>query len=100
MLFGRSSEKVAQQIEQLELRLEDLETDSRSLYASNPNGDRPNVIQVSLADGSVKPAVDLSAFKSMPGRIDTWFGVTPDDSIIFLRWHAPNEIYALTFVGK
>lgn len=74
--------------------------DSRSLYASNPNGDRPNVIQVSLADGSVKPAVDLSAFKSMTGRIDTWFGVTPDNSIIFLRWQSPNEIYALNFVER
>lgn len=74
--------------------------DSRSLYASNPNGDRPNVIQVSLADGSVKPAVDLSAFKSMTGRIDTWFGVTPDESIIFIRWQAPNEIYALNFIER
>ena len=74
--------------------------DSRSLYASNLNGDRPNVIQVSLADGSVKPAVDLSAFRNMKGRIDTWFGVTPDDSIIFLRWQEPNEIYALNFVER
>jgi Tol biopolymer transport system component len=74
--------------------------DSRSLYASNLNGDRPNVIQVSLADGSVKPAVDLSVFRSMTGRIDTWFGVTPDSSIIFLRWQSPNEIYALNFVEK
>jgi hypothetical protein len=53
---------------------------------------------VSLADGSVKSAVDLSAFKSMPGRIGTWFGITPDDSIIFLRWQDPNEIYALSYV--
>jgi Tol biopolymer transport system component len=74
--------------------------DSRSLYASNLNGDRPKVIQVFLADGSVKPAVDLSAFKSMTGRIDTWFGVTPDDSIIFLRWQEPKEIYALNFVER
>jgi Tol biopolymer transport system component len=74
--------------------------DSLSLYASNLNGDRPTVIQVSLADGSVKPAVDLSAFKNMTGRIDTWFGVTPDDSIIFLRWQEPKEIYALNFVER
>lgn len=74
--------------------------DSRSLYANNPNGDRPYVIQVSLADGSVKPAVDLSAFKSMTGRIEPWFGITPDDSIIFLRWQDPNEIYALNFVER
>ena len=72
--------------------------DSRFVYASNPNGDRPYVVQVSLADGSVKSAVDLSAFKSMPGRIGTWFGITPDDSIIFLRWQDPNEIYALSYV--
>jgi WD40 repeat protein len=74
--------------------------DSISLYASNLNGDRPYVIQVSLADGSVKTVVDLSAFKSMAGRIDTWFGVTPDDSIVFVRRQDPNEIYALNFVEK
>jgi Tol biopolymer transport system component len=74
--------------------------DSRSVYASNPNGDRPYVIQVSLADGSVNPAVDLSSFKNMMGRIGTWFGITPDDSIIFLRWQDPNEIYALSYVEK
>jgi hypothetical protein len=40
MLFGRSSEKVAQQIEQLELRLEDLETAKAERIHSNAPAQR------------------------------------------------------------
>ena len=52
--------------------------DSRSIYASRPSGDRPEVIRISLSDGKVEPAVDLSDFSKLAGRIDTWFAVTPD----------------------
>jgi transposase len=42
MLFGRSSEKVVQQIEQLELRLEDLETAKAERIHSNEPTRRPD----------------------------------------------------------
>ena len=68
--------------------------DSRHVFASIPNGDKPKIVRVSLG-GQVKTAVDLSSFSKMPGRIDTWFALAPGGSIIFLHWFEPNEIYAL-----
>jgi Tol biopolymer transport system component len=68
--------------------------DSKAIYASNPNGDRPEVIRISLKDGKVEPAVDLSDFSKLSGRIDTWFSVTPDNSILFLHIFSAHEIYS------
>ncbi|MGA8529203.1 MAG: hypothetical protein WB622_05770 [Acidobacteriaceae bacterium] len=70
--------------------------DSRYLYASSPNGDKPKIVRISPEDGSVMPAVNLSEFTRMAGRIDPWFGLTQDGSIIFVRRHQPSEIYALS----
>jgi len=72
-------------------------SDSRYLYASIPTGDHPDVIRISVPEGNTQRAADLSSFKSVTGRIDTWFALTPDNSIIFVRWHQPNEIYALSY---
>lgn len=74
--------------------------DSRYLYASSPDGNQPNVIRISVPDGSEESAADLSGFKRMTGRIDTWFALTPDNSIIFLRWLDPNEIYSISYAEK
>jgi Tol biopolymer transport system component len=67
--------------------------DSRTVYASRPNGDRPEVIRISVHTGKVEHAVDLSDFSKLPGRIDTWFAVTPDDSILFLHIVSGHEIF-------
>ena len=68
--------------------------DSRTVYASRPNGDRPEVISISVQNGKVEDAVDLSDFSKLSGRIDTWFGVTPDNSILFLHVVSGHEIFA------
>jgi hypothetical protein len=74
--------------------------DSRSVYASRPSGDQPEVIRISLSDGRTEPAVDLSDFSKLSGHIDTWFAVTPDNSILFLRIVSAHEIYALHYVAR
>ena len=71
--------------------------DSSAVYASKPGGDRPEVIRISLTGGNTKPAVDLTNFSKLSGRIDTWFAVTPDDSILFLHIVNGQEIYALHY---
>lgn len=71
--------------------------DSRTIYASRPNGDRPEVVQISLPDGKVTDAVDLSEFSKLPGEISTWFGVTADDSILFLRISGGTEIFGFHY---
>jgi Tol biopolymer transport system component len=74
--------------------------DSRSLYASRPNGSDPEILRISLADDKVETAVDLSAFSKLTGHIDTWFTLAPDGSIIFLRELGGEEIYALRYKEK
>lgn len=72
-------------------------SDSRYLYASSPNGDKPEIVRLSPEDGSIAPAVDLSDFARLAGRVDPWFTLTPDGSIVFVRRHQPTEVYALSF---
>jgi Tol biopolymer transport system component len=67
--------------------------DSRTIYASRPNGGRPEVLRISLPTMEAADAVDLSDFSKLPGRLDTWFAVTPDDSILFLRVSGGSEIF-------
>jgi dipeptidyl aminopeptidase/acylaminoacyl peptidase len=71
--------------------------DSRHLYASKPNGDRPEVIRISPGTGGIEPAVDLTDFSKLSGRIDTWFAVTPDDSILFVHIVSGQEVFGLRY---
>jgi Tol biopolymer transport system component len=71
--------------------------DSRHIYASRPAGDQPEILRISLKDAKAETAVDLSSFAKLTGRIDTWFTVAPDGSIILLRALNANEIYSLKF---
>jgi len=71
--------------------------DSKYLYASSPNGQKPEIVRVSPQDGSLVPVVDLSDFTHLAGRIDPWFALTPNGSILFLRRQQPTEVYALSF---
>lgn len=74
--------------------------DSSALYASKPDGDRPEVSRISLDNDKAEPAVDLTSFSKLAGRIDTWFAVTPHDSILFLHIVNGHEIYALHYAVR
>ncbi len=74
--------------------------DSSAVYASKPGGDRPEVIRIFLGDGHAEPAVDLSSFSKLSGGIDTWFAVTPDDSILFLHIAGGHEIHAFHYAVR
>jgi hypothetical protein len=41
--------------------------------------------------------VDLSEFSKLSGEISTWFGVTADDSILFLRISGGTEIFGFDY---
>jgi Tol biopolymer transport system component len=73
---------------------------SSAVYASKPDGDRPEVIRISLSGDKAEPAVDLTSFSKLVGRIDTWFAVTPDDSILFLHIVSGHEVYALHYAVR
>ena len=74
--------------------------DSRYLYASRPAGNQPDILRISVKDAAVETAVDLRSFTAQSGKLDTWFALAPDDSIIFLRTVNGNEIYSLSYSEK
>lgn len=74
--------------------------DSRYLYASRPAGNQPEILRISVNDAKVETAVDLRSFTALTGRIDTWFALAPDGSIIFSRELSANEIYSLAYSDK
>jgi len=74
--------------------------DSKAIYASKPGGDRPEVMRISLPGGKAEPAVDLTSFSKLTGHIETWFAVTPDDSILFLHVFYGADICALHYLEK
>jgi Tol biopolymer transport system component len=74
--------------------------DSRYIYASRPSGDQPEILRISVKDAKTETAVDLRSFTALSGRIETWFTVAPDGSIIFLRELSGNEIYSLSYVER
>jgi Tol biopolymer transport system component len=75
-------------------------TDSKYIYASRPAGNQPEILRISVKEAVVETAVDLRSFTAQSGKIDTWFALAPDDSIIFLRAMSGNEIYSLTYSEK
>jgi Tol biopolymer transport system component len=74
--------------------------DSRYVYASRPTGNQPEILRIALKDSTSETAVDLRSFAALAGRIDTWFTLAPDGSIIFLREMGSNEVYSLAYDEK
>ncbi len=74
--------------------------DSRTIYASRPGSQRPEVLRISVKDGKAVNAFDLSPFSKLSGRIDTWFAMAPDDSILFLRFTSSDEVYAMSYLER
>jgi len=74
--------------------------DSRYVYASMPTGNQPEILRIALINSSAETAVDLRSFAALAGRIDTWFTLAPDGSIIFLRQLGSNEIYSMAYDEK
>jgi WD40 repeat protein len=74
--------------------------DSQTIYTSRPSGDRPEVLGISREGGKQARVVDLSDFSKLGGRVDTWFSVTPDNSIVFLHVLGGQNIYAIRYSEK
>ncbi|WP_348263934.1 hypothetical protein P8935_05210 [Telmatobacter sp. DSM 110680] len=71
--------------------------DSRYLFANRPTGDQPQIIRISIRDGKIDTAVDLSKLSKLQGRFDSWFAIGPDNAIILSREMSSNEIYSISY---
>jgi hypothetical protein len=74
--------------------------DSRSVYADSPLSANPVIERFRISDGQRKVAVSLASFKSIPGQLSFWFGLSPDGSPILIHIFTPAEVYALDWAGK
>jgi len=73
--------------------------DSKYVYASKPLGRQPEIVRVPMNGGPTEEVVNLTSLSKLSGRIETWFTLAPDGSIILAHGVNSNEIYALN-VGK
>ena len=69
--------------------------DSRYIYVTSPQTDRPVVSKISVKDGTSHVVVNLDSFKKMSGDFGRWFGLAPDNSLIFFRRLDASEVYLL-----
>lgn len=74
--------------------------DSQYIFASRPSGDNPQIVRISISNGHVEEAVDLSSFAKLLGHVDTWFALAPDNAIILQRVFDASEIYSLEYEEK
>src|SRR5580765_2953569 len=52
--------------------------DSQFVYADSSQGEKPVIERFRVRDGMRSTAVSLSEMQKLPGRMDSWFGLTPD----------------------
>jgi len=74
--------------------------DSACVYASRSEEAKTGIVRISLKDGKLEPAVDLTEFSKLTGTINTWFTLAPNGSMIFLRILATDEIYAFDYSNR
>ncbi|HEV3315397.1 MAG TPA: hypothetical protein VG488_00460 [Candidatus Angelobacter sp.] len=75
-------------------------SDSQSIYADSPQGQRPIIERIRIKDRQRTTAVNLAPLHDISGRMEFWFGLTPDDSIIFLHTLIGSEIYVLEWTDQ
>jgi dipeptidyl aminopeptidase/acylaminoacyl peptidase len=69
--------------------------DSKTLYVSCLLHANPSIDKVRVSDRLRSNAVDLTPPKKMPGQLEMWFGLSPDDSPIVVHLNTSSEVYAL-----
>lgn len=69
--------------------------DSKFVYFDNGFSAERAVYRVRLADQKVEEVASLKDFRRVVTPWTTWFGVTPDGSLLLMRDAGSQEVYAL-----
>jgi Tol biopolymer transport system component len=75
-------------------------SDSQSIYADSPEGQRPVIEQIRIKDRRRTTVVDLAPLQNISGRVEFWFGLTPDNSTILVHGLAASEVYVLEWADQ
>jgi hypothetical protein len=70
-------------------------SDSKFVYFDNGFSAEQAVYRVRLADHKVEEVARLKDFRRVVTPWSTWFGVTPDGSLLLMRDAGSQEVYAL-----
>jgi Tol biopolymer transport system component len=72
-------------------------SDSKFVYSKKSMNGQTNILRVAVGGGAVQSVLNLDTFSRSPGQLDTWFSLTPDNSLILNRRLDTSEIYALNY---
>jgi Tol biopolymer transport system component len=70
-------------------------SDSQYVYVDSPRDEKPIIEKVHIADGHRRTVVSLAALRNVPGTINTWVGLSPDNSPILAHIITTSEIYEM-----
>lgn len=71
--------------------------DSQFVYADSPRGERPVIERFRVANGKRSEIVSLASLQKVPGQIDFWFGLAPDDAPLIVHKFTSSEVYRLNW---
>lgn len=69
--------------------------DSQYIYADSPQGERPLIERICVNNGKREMVVGLASLQKVPGQIDFWFGLSPENRLILAHRLTSSEIYSL-----
>ena len=72
-------------------------SDSKFLFFDNGFTAEQGVFRIRLADRKVEQVASLKDFRRVVNPWSTWFGVTPEGSLLLMRDTGSQEVYALDF---
>jgi hypothetical protein len=70
------------------------------VYADSPRGERPVIERFRVADERRSKTVSLASLQKVPGQIDFWFGLAPDESPLIVHRLTTSEVYKLNWAGN
>jgi hypothetical protein len=75
-------------------------SDSQSIYAESPRGEKPVIERIQVKDGRRTTVVNLTSLQNIPNQLDRWFGLTPNNLPILLHRFTASEVYALNWTDR
>ena len=75
-------------------------SDSQYIYVDTLKDKTPVIERVRITDGHRDTVVNLSPLQRIPGQLDNWVGLAPDDSLLLLHQFGASEVYALEWTTQ
>lgn len=75
-------------------------SDSRFIYTKSSTSGHTEILRVAATGGPVQSVLTLDSFSRTAGKLDTWFSLAPDGSLLLNRWLNTSEIYELSYVER